>query len=167
MPSAFTAHPVPSPLPFLHCCRYLEMAVDIGCDKTANYITGGWGGWGGGGGDADKTAAVLGAVNMVNRGLTAFMLPTHTHRCHCHVAATPCLAVGMPTDTKRTQCHACAAPCLAAGMVRGVVSSVVIDMGIVLEGTASYELPEHLLGTIRCANRHTGSCLHLHLPLHV
>ena len=35
------------------------------------------------------------------------------------------------------------------GMVQGATRSLVVDMGIVLEGHAREELPEALLGTVR------------------
>ncbi|MEW5313170.1 MAG: hypothetical protein WDW38_004759 [Sanguina aurantia] len=38
------------------------------------------------------------------------------------------------------------------GLVRGATKSLIIDMGFVLEGTAPWELPEALLGTIRLNN---------------
>lgn len=38
------------------------------------------------------------------------------------------------------------------GMVQGATNSLVIDMGIVLEGHTEEELPECLLGTVRLQN---------------
>ena len=36
------------------------------------------------------------------------------------------------------------------GLVQGATKSLVVDMGIVLEGHTRDELPESLLGTVRC-----------------
>ena len=53
------------------------------------------------------------------------------------------------------------------GLVQGATKSLVVDMGIVLEGHTPEELPESLLGTVRrccrsCSAQYGGkrSCLH-------
>ena len=38
------------------------------------------------------------------------------------------------------------------GLVQGMTRSLVVDMAIVLEGHSPEELPEQLLGTVRCAH---------------
>ena len=45
-------------------------------------------------------------------------------------------------------------------LVQGATKSLVVDMGIVLEGHASEELPESLLGTVSAASWHLQSCKH-------
>lgn len=44
-------------------------------------------------------------------------------------------------------------------LVQGATKSLVVDMGIVLEGHASEELPESLLGTVGCPPPARTPCL--------
>ncbi len=44
------------------------------------------------------------------------------------------------------------------GLVQGATRSLVVDMGIVLEGHSREELPEALLGTVRAAPGAHGRC---------
>jgi hypothetical protein len=44
------------------------------------------------------------------------------------------------------------------GLVQGATRSLVVDMGIVLEGHAREELPEALLGTVRARPGAPGRC---------
>jgi hypothetical protein len=50
------------------------------------------------------------------------------------------------------------------GLVQGATKSLVVDMGIVLEGHTPDELPESLLGTVRASSVNTLSLL---LPVYV
>lgn len=43
------------------------------------------------------------------------------------------------------------------GLVQGLTKSLCVDMAIVLEGHTPQELPESLLGTVRCTHLDLGS----------
>ena len=47
------------------------------------------------------------------------------------------------------------------GLVQGYTKSLVVDMAIVLEGKVPEELPESLLGTVRCAHLDLHSAKYL------